>query len=328
MNQQSIADFPDIVVEMVAVGIFAMDRRMNIILWNRFMEIHSQLRANEVLGKNLFDCFPELSRKWLEKKLRTIMVLKSQSFTSWKERPYLLKFPNVHSMSNDAEFMYQACSFWPLKDKSNLVRGVCISIHDVTETAVTQRLLEKATEQALTLEETSQRDSLTGLYNRYFFDEQISQEIARARRYQWNMGLIMLDIDHFKKVNDTYGHPGGDEVLRVVAFTLLKQLRSSDILCRYGGEEFAMILPQVNEEKGRYVADRLRTSIEEANIDFEGQNIKVTISMGFSLLRDDMTPGQLIGEADSALYMSKNSGRNCVTCFSPDQCPEPNLLLT
>lgn len=325
MIQEFAVEYSDIITDLSTVGIVAMDRRMNIVLWNRFMSIHSRLKAEEVLGKSLFECFPELPRTWLEKKLKSIMVLKNASFSSWRQRPHLFRFDNTQSITSDISSMYQDCSFIAIKDKHGMIQGVCIAVHDVTETAGAHMLLQEATDQAILFEETSQRDGLTGLYNRSYFDEYFSNELYRTKRYGKPLSLLILDIDFFKKVNDEYGHPAGDEVLRVVSRNLLKTLRASDILCRYGGEEFALIFPEMNVKAGMHVAERLRGIIEKDVINFEDQQIKVTISMGISEYRDGVTPGQIIQEADTALYSSKENGRNRVTCYSAEleSCAKP-----
>ena len=316
--QHLIAEFPEIILNFSTVGLLAVDKRFNIILWNRFMEIHSRMKADEVLGRNIFACFPELNRQWLEKKIKTVMVLKNASFTSWKQRPHLFNFQNTQPITGEITSMYQDCSFWVIQDKTQVVRGVCISVHDMTETAVAQRMLYEITEEALTLEETSQRDGLTGLFNRAYFDEQISQEIQRARRYEWSTALIMLDIDFFKKVNDTYGHPGGDAVLKELALILNRQLRGTDIICRYGGEEFSIILPQIERKMMPHICRRLLDTVECTPVTYESSKIKITISMGYSFYEKGVLPGELIAQADKALYQSKEGGRNRATEYQKE----------
>jgi diguanylate cyclase (GGDEF)-like protein len=310
--QEFAYEFPNIIIDLTTIGIAAVDARMNIILWNRFMEVHSNLKPSEVLGRNIFDCFPELPREWLEKKIKSVIVLRNSAFTSWQQRPYLFKFPNTRMITTDIPCMYQDCALWAILDKAGMVKGVCISVHDMTDTAEAQMLLQAATDQAVSLQETTRRDGLTGLYNRYYFDEQISSESAHARRYERPLSLVMIDIDLFKKINDSYGHQGGDEVLRVVAFKLLKTLRASDTLARYGGEEFALILPHLSKQESVAVAERLRRIIENEIIEFDGKKIRVTISMGVSEFAQGDTPDKLIKDADDALYLAKHEGRNRV----------------
>lgn len=181
------------------------------------MELNSNVRAEEILGKNLFDAFPELNRNWLEKKIRSCMVLKTASYSSWQQRPYLFRFKAPAILAQDNEFMYQDASIFPVRCPNGQVEGACIVVHDVTELAEAKRLLDVSLEQTLDLEESNRRDGLTGLYNRKYFDEQITQEVQSARRNGRHLTLAMIDIDHFKHVNDTLGHPAGDTVLRATS---------------------------------------------------------------------------------------------------------------
>ena len=126
---------------------------------------------------------------------------------------------------------------------------------------------------------------------------------------------MMIDIDFFKKVNDTYGHASGDEVLRTVASIIKAQLRESDIPARYGGEEFAVLLPYTHIDEAKIVGERLRKAVEEASIQLDKLNINVTISMGLAELTPDLSGEELFKLADKALYEAKESGRNRV-CIS------------
>ena len=310
-------DFPDIVANLSTVGFVVVDRSFNIILWNRFMELNSHARAEDVLGKNLLDAFPELNRNWLEKKIRSCMILKMSSFSSWRQRPYVFRFAGTIARSRESEFMYQDASIFPVHDHKGDVRGSCISIHDASELAEATMLLDQTMEQALALEESNRRDDLTGLFNRKFFDEQITQEVNSARRYNWPLTLAVIDIDHFKTVNDTYGHAGGDAVLRALAGRLQSMMRASDSLCRYGGEEFALILPRVDIAIGRVLLERLRAAVEAMAVDVgEGVTVSLTLSIGIASLDKGITPGRLMAQADAAMYQSKHAGRNRITCHA------------
>jgi diguanylate cyclase (GGDEF)-like protein len=213
--------------------------------------------------------------------------------------------------------MYQDASIFPVYDPSGIVQGACIAIQDATELAEAMRLLDRTMDQALDLEELNQRDGLTGLYNRKFFDEQINQELLSARRYNWPLALAMIDVDNFKEVNDQHGHVAGDTVLQGLATHLQGMLRSSDTLCRYGGEEFALILPQISPENSGALLERLRNMIQGMWFaDGEGGKVAVTISIGVANLYDGLTAGELVARADDSLYQSKHAGRNRVTCYA------------
>lgn len=158
-------------------------------------------------------------------------------------------------------------------------------------------------------------DAATGIYNKQFFKKRFEEEFAFAKRNPKGMSLLMLDIDFFKKVNDTYGHMAGDFVLSHVATVVKKTLRDEDILARYGGEEFVVILREIGEEGAYMLAERIRKNVCAAPVEFEGQQISVAISIGVASLEnaDIGSPKELMAAADEMLYISKEKGRNRVT---------------
>ncbi len=152
-------------------------------------------------------------------------------------------------------------------------------------------------------------DPLTGLYNRYKFSQlYVSSYTAMTQRHN-DMSLILLDIDFFKRVNDTYGHNAGDQVLIQISHALIRTLRNIDIVCRWGGEEFIVLLPTASLENASILAKKLRLNIENMEIDIVG---KVTASFGVSKIREGEEMQEAVDRADQALYLAKNSGRNCV----------------
>jgi len=163
------------------------------------------------------------------------------------------------------------------------------------------------------LERMSMIDVLTGLYNRRYFDKQLKLEWKRATRNQLNLTMIIADIDHFKTVNDTFGHLAGDEYLKKTG-GMLKQIfkRETDIVARYGGEEFVVVLPGNNTEKTHKLAEQFRSDIEKAQVNYKNHTIKTTISMGIASCRPEHNASEdsLIFSADTALYKAKNNGRN------------------
>src|SRR3954469_24769235 len=160
-------------------------------------------------------------------------------------------------------------------------------------------------------ESEARTDSLTGLSNRRAFDDEMKRRLAEWKRKNTPCTLVMLDIDFFKKFNDTHGHQVGDEVLRQVAKVLAAQSREMDLPCRYGGEEFAVILPATDAAKACIVAERIRAAIEESTTVCDGKQLKVTCSLGLSQMAADDDVAAVIRRADEALYTSKKAGRNC-----------------
>lgn len=174
-----------------------------------------------------------------------------------------------------------------------------------------------------TLYELTLRDPLTRLYNRRYFEERLQSEIAFSRRHGTGLGLLLLDIDHFKAVNDVHGHPAGDSVLRRVAKVLRAALRPEDVVARYGGEEFVVLTREHAAERVTRVAERLRCAVERTAIRASEREIRVQVSVGAVCLRPEdicAGPSALVATADRALYVAKNAGRNR-TCLLPLAAP-------
>jgi diguanylate cyclase (GGDEF)-like protein len=167
------------------------------------------------------------------------------------------------------------------------------------------------------LSEVSSRDSLTGLYNRWFVIEKIDSEMNRALRHGSPMSLLMLDIDHFKRVNDTWGHGAGDQVLQSIGKLLRDSCRVYDVPGRYGGEEFCIVLPETKPGNTGVVAERIRSRLEATPLPYGDTTINVTASIGIAgidlpEMNELLSPAALIDRADQALYSAKNRGRNRV----------------
>lgn len=181
---------------------------------------------------------------------------------------------------------------------------------DVTERTRAEREVQALQEQ---LREQATHDVLTGLYNRRYLEETLGRELILAARHGHPVSVIMCDLDHFKAINDRYGHLGGDEVLRTFGDLLQRQIRGSDISCRYGGEEFLLVLPQMPLEYAIERAEQLRIAIAAAPVTYGASPIAVTGSFGVAAFpRDGQTADELIAAADCALYAAKAAGRNRV----------------
>jgi diguanylate cyclase (GGDEF)-like protein len=171
------------------------------------------------------------------------------------------------------------------------------------------------------LRELSIRDHLTNLYNRKYLDETLDREIQRAARKQLPLGVILLDIDHFKCFNDSLGHAAGDTLLKELGKLLAGQVRLSDIACRYGGEEFVLILPEAPLEVTKARAEHLRERVKHLNLEHNNQGLgSITISLGVAVFPDHgVTSEALLKSADTALYRAKNEGRDCVVIAAKDR---------
>jgi len=303
----SVNSLSDLVVERVGFGIFVIDRDMNVLMWNRFMQDHSGLPADQVVGKSLYTHFPELPRVWLSRKIESVFQLGTFAFSSWEQRPYLFRFDHDRPITGGVDFMQQDCTFMPLMRDREVV-AVCVTISDVTHVSIVQREREEAVAK---LQEYADRDGLTGIANRRYFEARLRDEFTRWQRYGGDMSVLLFDLDHFKKINDQFGHGVGDTVLRLMAQRVSAVLRAQDSFGRFGGEEFALLLPCTPLADAMVVADKIRNVIAETPVEVQGTTVQVTASVGGAAARLG-TPSYevLINEADAALYSAKRQGRN------------------
>lgn len=199
----------------------------------------------------------------------------------------------------DGSFYYEEETITPIINDKNEITGYVSTGRDISE----RIKLEKK------LSQFASTDALTGLYNRRRFEESFTTELARAERHSNPLALIMFDIDHFKAVNDMYGHDIGDNVLKGIANVIQFNLRKTDVFARWGGEEFIILAPETTSEQAERLGEKLRSAIEGYDFDIED---RVTASFGFTLYRSDSTSEQMIKRADEAMYQAKNNGRNQV----------------
>ena len=162
------------------------------------------------------------------------------------------------------------------------------------------------------------RDALTGLYNRRYLEEVLEREVRRASRSAQSLGILMIDLDHFKNFNDTYGHDAGDAVLRETGQFLARGVRAEDFVCRFGGEEFVVILPTADMNSSQTRGERLRSKMRELTVMHQGKSLgMITISIGVaSFPQHGMSPKQLMAAANAALYEAKRGGRDQVAVAS------------
>ena len=274
-------------------------------LWanNRFFEIYGLLRSADLMGHGLTEIY---AAAWRDHEptaqyLNGLHALKERQ--RFAGAPYELPLPD-HRWVRVVEQMGERAD------------GRGYSTHaDITALKRQQDELERLT---VSLKSLAITDALSGLANRRRFDEGLELEWLRAKRASLPLSLIMIDVDHFKQINDAYGHPCGDEVLRAIANELTRHIRrAGDLVARYGGEEFAVLLPNVDLQTACALADRMRESMQMAPIYAMNHTFSVTVSCGVSCAFAERIDGNsewLIQEADAALYEAKRLGRNQVVC--------------
>lgn len=298
-------------LQNIDVGLIVLNRDNEIQVWNSFMENHSGILASKTKNKNLFELFPDIPVDWFQHKVESVFQLHTRAFSIWEQRPYIFKFKNYRPITGTAEFMFQNISVFPLTSTSGEVTNICIIVYDVTDIATSSQALELANEQ---LGYLSRTDSLTKLNNRGYWQECLESEFSHFQRHHIPSSLLIFDIDHFKKVNDTYGHQAGDEVIRMCAKLLRKCARDIDICGRYGGEEFVVLLKNTDQNGAKIFAERLRQLIEKLTVKHQSDTIQFTVSLGVCELNNQIqTAQQWLELADQGLYQSKENGRNQTT---------------
>ena len=212
MLAKDIPHLLDFVVERLEVGVFVVDAEMGIVLWNRFMEIHSGKHSEDLIGNNLFQSFPELPKKWLEKKINNVFLLKNYAFTSWEQRPYLFRFHHNRPITGGVDTMQQNCTFLPIKNAEDEVEYVCVTLFDVTDTAVLQLQLNNAIEK-LTVEKTEQQQLMKKLeeaQSHLLQSEKMASigQLAAGVAHEINnpIGFVYSNLGTLEKyVQDTFG---------------------------------------------------------------------------------------------------------------------------
>jgi diguanylate cyclase (GGDEF)-like protein len=301
------------IVQNIDVGVVVLDRDYCVQVWNTFMENRSGLQPKDAQNQNFLSLFPEIDPQWFSRKVESVATLGTPAFTIWEQRPYLVRFKNYQPITGQEEFMYQNTTLLPLRSTDGKIKHICLVIYDVTDVATNRHQLQAANAQ---LQQLSRTDRLTGLYNRGHWEESLKGAYARHQRHGNATSLVMLDIDNFKRINDTYGHLAGDKVIEEIARLIHEHARETDVAGRYGGEEFAVVLSDTDKTNGWVFAERLRKAVEGLEVLHNGQSIRFTISLGVAdLSQPSINYADLIAWADHALFASKKAGRNRVSVY-------------
>ena len=225
------------IVQNINVGLVILNKSFIVRVWNGFMENNSGISGSKIIGKCLFDFFPEIQTSWLKEKVYESLQLETTIFSSWEQHTEVFNFQNNRPFTGSSTEMIKNFTILPINSLSGKPDEVCIIIYDVTDEACSKQALQGANAR---LHELSITDRLTNIYNRGYWEECLKQQFRIFMRTKVPVTLLMFDIDHFKNINDTYGHPAGDQVLRDVSAILKKIVRNSDIAGRYGGEESSL----------------------------------------------------------------------------------------
>jgi len=270
---------------------------------NEATETVTGLTRDQLIGDDFLNYFtePDKAREGYQKALAEGVV---------KDYPLTIR----HTSGKTTDVLYNVSVY---KNKDGEVQGVFAAARDVTELKKAEQEIKAASAKLQTAlireQELARTDTLTGVNNRRHLYEQAEHEFQVAIRYQQTLSVIMFDIDYFKKVNDTFGHESGDHILKLVADTATAELRSADVIGRYGGEEFIIILPMTHSHQAFQLAERIRTSVAKLSISTQKGPAQVTLSIGIAELNGAVSAEsveQIFRRADEAMYTAKQAGRN------------------
>jgi diguanylate cyclase (GGDEF)-like protein len=296
--------FDNDLLDIIENGVVIIDENLKVFFWNKWLEINTKIFKNEIESNNLDDIFPDVSFNSLKRKIKISLKLKRPTYIDAKNSKYIIPIKKEKITNSIYTFMQQDVTIKPYKN--NLI---VILINDVTTLLEAEYTINK---QLNLFESLATVDTLTQIYNRQKFNEILSVEIKRSKRYERTLSLIIFDIDHFKDVNDTYGHLEGDEVLKSISKLVKSLIRESDFLARWGGEEFTILLTETDLDGAIILAEKLRSKIEETVFGVVGDK---TCSFGVSEYKDNSI-NEFIKEADSSLYFIKENGRNAIGIFN------------
>ncbi|MDD3845125.1 MAG: GGDEF domain-containing protein [Syntrophorhabdaceae bacterium] len=281
-------------------GVYFVDRDRTILYWNDAAEQMTGYRRSEVLGKH---CWDSLLMHVNDRgdSLCADQCLLRQAMEQGKSMEGELFFH--HRDGRQAPVLVRTS---PMHDQRGRIVGAVEVFSDNSSTVDLGRKVRE-------LERMALLDPLTRLGNRRYGEMNLAGKLREFKRYGWPFGVLFIDIDNFKVVNDTYGHDAGDRVLRLVAATISSGLRASDVVSRWGGEEFVAFVASVDEENLRHVGEKIRALVERSSISLEDETRHVTISIGATLARKKDSAAALIKRADALMYRSKKEGRNRVS---------------
>jgi len=292
-------DFPKTILENLYDGVYFVDCDRKILYWNKGAENITGYTSSEVLGKRCSDNISHVDDNGVQLCMTTCPLAKTVADSMPREMNLYIR----HKKGHRVPVLVRTT---PLQDSQcQIVGAVEIFSDNSPKLAITQKIKE--------LEKMALLDPLTELANRRYIELNMQTKLDEMHRYGRPFGILFMDIDHFKKVNDLHGHDIGDKVLIMVSNTFMKNVRASDIVGRWGGEEFLAIIPNITEEQLHFTANKLRVLVEQSGFSLNSGIVQITVSIGATLALLKDTAETLLERADKLLYYSKANGRNRVS---------------
>jgi diguanylate cyclase (GGDEF)-like protein/PAS domain S-box-containing protein len=312
--------------ENTADVVWQLDDEMRFVYINGADQRLRGVPRDQVIGTSVLDVYPPEGKAILGAATK---ARQEQEACGEPVNPTL--YFEVPQLRHDGSIVWVETVSTRIYDETGKLTGYIGITRDIEERRRYQAMLEDANKELQArleeitglhalLREKALRDGLTGLHNRHYLHETLPREFSRASREEYPLALIMIDLDHFKAVNDTYGHVAGDQVLKLIAEILREQAREGDLACRFGGEEFLIAMPHMSLADALIRTEVWRATIAQARFEYEGHHIPLTASLGIAVFPDHgHTDIALVAAADHALYAAKHGGRNRVSCYIPTE---------
>ena len=288
------------VLDSLHDGVYFVDRDRRITYWNRGAASLTGYSAEEAVGRRCADAL-----------LMHVDALGTCLCTAGC--PLAATIQDGQPRTADVYLHHKEGHRVPVNVRAAPLRDATGAIVGAVETFSDNSAKVSALERVLALEREAHVDHLTGLMTRRYLEQELRSRLHELSRYKWPCGVVFLDIDHFKTINDVYGHDIGDRLLRSTGLTLLNNLRSFDAAGRWGGDEFVVVLANVTADEVLRVGNRMRRLVEQSSVKVGGESLNVTVSAGGTVAHPDDTPEAVVRRADALMYRSKESGRNQVT---------------
>ena len=293
------SDFSKTILENLYEGVYFVDCDRKILYWNKGAENITGYTSFEVIGKRCSDNITQVDDSGVQLCMTTCPLAKTVADSIPRETNLYIRHKKGHRVPALVRTAI-------LQDSQGQIVGAVEIFNDNSpKLAITQRIKE--------LEKMALLDSLTELANRRYIELNLQTNLEEMHRYGRPFGILFMDIDRFKKINDTHGHDIGDKILIMVSNTFIQNVRASDIVGRWGGEEFLAIIPNINEEQLYSTANKLRVLVEQSGFSLYSDIVQVTVSIGATLAQPKDTTETLLERADKLLYYSKATGRNRVS---------------
>ena len=305
---KSAIDYASVTAQL-PMGVLILDQQQRVCFWNEWLANHSGIAAATAVGQPLAELLPELRSSRFWSALDQVLRYRLPQLLSQALNRYILPLRSHHHSRYGIEYMQQQVRILPLHGSDGHDYAL-VTVQDVTESAIRAKAMVSMMQR---LKEVSLRDPLTNLFNRRMMWNWLDQQMKEAQRYNKQIGCLLIDIDHFKQLNDTHGHQVGDDVLKGFARCVEQQLRDADLFVRYGGEEFVVLLPGSHYIQLGIVAKRVLEAVRESALGGLPAG-GVTCSIGASCYRPATPCGadELLRRADKRLYEAKRTGRNRV----------------